>query len=140
MAQPLLQLEADRRFEPGHHRERRSLIRRHLVHGTFVVRPIEAPVQCDHLPVQVVQRPQPQVAALGELGERDVTLVAALQQGADRRGLEEHVMLALGVQVGVAHRLHVQRPDPALVEHGTSLPSGPVGKLVLFAPGGTGTS
>ena len=54
---------------------------------------------------------------LGQLGEAEVAVVGAVEQRADRRGLEEDVRLALGVQFLLAQRLHVQRPDPALVEH-----------------------
>ena len=54
---------------------------------------------------------------LPELGEADVTLVRALEERADRGGLEEDVVLALGVQLLLPHRLHVQGFDPALVEH-----------------------
>ena len=60
---------------------------------------------------------------LGELGEAEVAVVGAVEQGADRRGLEEDVRLALGVQFVLAQRLDVQRPDPALVEHAASLPA-----------------
>ena len=77
----------------------------------------ELAVEGDHLAVEPVQRPQPEVAVLGQLGEAEVAVEGAVEQGADRRGLEEDVRLALGVQVRPPHRLHVQRPDPALVQH-----------------------
>ena len=77
----------------------------------------ELAVEGDHLAVEPVQRPQPEVAVLGQLGEAEVAVEGAVEQGADRRGLEEDVRLALGVQVRAPHRLHVQRPDPALVQH-----------------------
>ena len=53
---------------------------------------------------------------LGELVEGDVAVEGALEQGADRRGLEEDVRLVLGVQVAVAKRLDVQVAGEALVE------------------------
>jgi len=49
-----------------------------------------------------------EVTALGQLGESQVAVEGAVEQGADRRGLEEHVRGALRVQVGVAHRLDVE--------------------------------
>ena len=54
---------------------------------------------------------------LGQLGEAEVALVGALEQGPDRRGLKQHVRLTLGVQFLLAQRLDVQRSDPALVQH-----------------------
>ena len=97
--------------------------------GDRVDRPVdvgaeELAVEGDHLAVEPVQRPQPEVAVLGQLGEAEVAVEGAVEQGADRRGLEEDVRLALGVQIGTPHRLHMQRSDPALVEHGGSLPPG----------------
>ena len=62
------------------------------------VGPVEAAVEGDHLAVEAVQRPEPEVAVLGQLGEGEVAVVGAVEQGADRRGLEEDVGLALGVQ------------------------------------------
>ncbi|HEY1356310.1 MAG TPA: hypothetical protein VGF09_08335 [Solirubrobacterales bacterium] len=81
------------------------------------------PLERDHLAVEPVQRAEAELAVLGQLGEAEVALVGALEQGADRRGLEEDVGIALGVQFALAHRLDVKRPDPALVKHGGSLPS-----------------
>ncbi|MDQ2631511.1 MAG: hypothetical protein M3Y75_11170 [Actinomycetota bacterium] len=65
----------------------------------------------------MVERAEPEVAVRGQLGKAEIAVEGAVEQGADRRGLEEDVGLALAVQVGAAHRLHVQRPDPALVKH-----------------------
>ena len=79
-------------------------------------------------PSSRVQRAQAEVAVLGQLGEAEVAVVGAVEQRADRRGLEEDVRVALGVQVGPPHRLDVQRPDPALVQHRASLPSAEVGR------------
>ena len=53
---------------------------------------------------------------LGELGEGDVAVEGAVEQGADRRGLEEDVRLVLGVEVAVAQRLDVQVAGQPLVE------------------------
>ena len=39
---------------------------------------------------------------LGQLGEAEVAVEGAVEQGADRRGLEEDVRLALGVQFRLA--------------------------------------
>ena len=55
---------------------------------------------------------------LGELGEGEVAVVGAVDEGGDRRGLEEDVGLVLRVEFLLPHRLHVQGPDPSLVEHG----------------------
>ncbi len=59
----------------------------------------------------------------GELGEGEVAVVGAIEQGGDRRGLEEDVRLALLVQFKLPHRLHVEGPDPSLVEHGAQSPT-----------------
>jgi hypothetical protein len=112
----------DSRLKPGHDRERRSLRPVHLADGPVDVGPVEASVERDHLPVEPVQRPQPEVAVLGQLGEGEVAVVGALEQRPDRRSLKEHVRLPLGMQFRLPQRLHVQRPDPALVQHAPSLP------------------
>ena len=54
---------------------------------------------------------------LGQLGEADVAVVGAVEQGADRRRLEENVRLVLGVQVAMPKGLEVQVAGEALVEH-----------------------
>ena len=92
------------------------------MHGAVDVGAEELAVEGDHLAVEPVQRAQPEVAVLGQLGEAEVAVEGAVEQRPDRRGLEEDVGIALGVQVGPPHRLHVQRFDPALVEHAASLP------------------
>jgi len=112
------------RFEPRHDRERRLLLAPDGAHGTVGVGPEELAVERDHLPVEPVQRPQPEVAVLGQLGEAEVAVEGAVEQGADRRGLEEHMRLPFGVQIRPAHRLDVQRSDPAFVQHRRSLPAG----------------
>ena len=111
--QPLV----DRRLEAGDDRERRPLPRADPVDPPVDVGAEELAVERDHLAVEVVQRAEAEVAVLGQLGEAEVAVVGALEQGADRRGLEEDVRLALAVQVGAAHRLDVQRADPVLVQH-----------------------
>jgi hypothetical protein len=93
------------------------------VDRTIDIGPVEAAVEGDHLAVEPVQRPQPKVTVLRQFGEAEVAVVGALQQRSDGRGLEEHVRVMLGVQVGPPHRLDVKRSDPALVQHGASLPS-----------------
>jgi hypothetical protein len=123
--QPLV----DSRFEAGHNRERRPLLRRDSADPAVDVGAEELAVDRDHLAVEVVQRPQAEVAVLGQLGKAEVALEGAVEQRSDRRGLEEHVWLVLGVEVGAAHRLHVQRPDPALVQHRRSLPGRPAGDV-----------
>ena len=111
-------LRLDRRRERGDHRERGPLLRRHLGERSVDRGPVEAAVEGDHLAVEAVQRAEPEVAVLGELGEGEVAVVGAVEQGGDRRGLEEDVRLAPLVQFALAHRLHVEGPDPSLVEHG----------------------
>jgi hypothetical protein len=54
---------------------------------------------------------------LGELGEGDVAVVGAVEERADRRGLEEDVGLAFGVQLIRAEGPNVQGLDQAFVEH-----------------------
>jgi hypothetical protein len=115
-------LSVDSRLEAGHHRERRQLLARHLPHRAVDVGAVEATVERDHLPIEPVQRAEPEITVLGQLGEGEVAVVGAREQHPDRRSLKEHVSLALRVQFHLAQRLHVQRPDPALVQHGPSLP------------------
>ena len=118
-----LELDVDGRLEPRHHRERRLRRGRNRVDPALDVGSQELAVEGDHLAVEPVQRAQPEVAVRGQLGEAEVAVVGAVEQRPDRRGLEEHVVLALLVQFGPPHRLHVQRLDPALVQHyGDSLP------------------
>jgi hypothetical protein len=107
----------DRRLEAGDDGERRPLSRRHRADAPRDVGTEELAVERDHLAVEVVEGAETEVAVLGQLGKAEVSLEGAVEQGADRRSLEEHVRFPLLVQVGAAHRLHVQRPDPALVEH-----------------------
>ncbi len=77
---------------------------------------VEATVERDHLAVERVQRPEPEVAVLGELVEGDVAVERALQQRTDRRGLKEGVRLVLWMQVAMAQRLDVQAAGEPLVE------------------------
>jgi lipooligosaccharide transport system ATP-binding protein len=111
--QPLVQ----RRFEPGDDRERGPLLGPHRRHVAVEVGAEEPAVKRDHLAVEVVERPQPEVAVRSQLAEAEIAVEGPVEQRPDRRSLEEDVRLALLVQVGQAHRLHVQRPDPALVQH-----------------------
>ena len=98
MGEPPLDPRVDLRLEPGHHRERR--LRPGAIGWTTPVDvgAEELAVEGDHLAVEPVQRAQAEVAVLGQLGEAEVAVVGAVEQGADRRGLEEDVRLALGVQ------------------------------------------
>ena len=87
----------------GDHRERGPRRRRRPRSTAPVdVGAEELAVERDHLAVEPVQRPQPEVAVLGQLGEAEVAVVGAVEQRADRRGLEEDVRLALGVQFVLA--------------------------------------
>jgi hypothetical protein len=106
-----------RRLEAGDHRKRRPLLRRNPVEPAVDVGAEELAVDRDHLAVELVEGPQPEVAVLRQLSKAEIALEGAVEQRPDRRGLEENVRLTLTVQVGAAHRLHVQRPDPALVQH-----------------------
>jgi len=120
--QPLLDLPLDRGLEPGDDGERGARGWRNRLHVAVDVSPEELAVEGDHLAVETVQRPQPEVAVLGQLGEAEVSVEGTIEQSTDRRGLKEDVRLALGVEIGVPHRLHMQRSDPTLVEHAGSLP------------------
>jgi hypothetical protein len=110
-------------LEAGDDGERRALARVDPVDSPVDVGAEELAVERDHLAVEVVERAETEVAVLAQLGEGEVAVEGAVEQGPDRRRLEEDVRLALAVQVAPAHRLHVQGPDPALVEHRRSLPS-----------------
>ena len=116
MIQGSLQVELDGRLEGDDNGEWGPLRAGELLGPALHVGAVEATVERDHLAVQVVDGAQPEVAMLGELREGHVALVGALQQCAERGCLEEDVRVVARVEVGVAHRLHVQRADPALVE------------------------
>ena len=107
VAEPLLDPLLDRRLEPGDDGERGARVGWHRLDPAVDVGAEELAVERDHLAVEPVQGPEPEVAVLGQLGEAEVAVEGAVEQGADRRGLEEDVRLALGVEVGVPHRLHV---------------------------------
>ncbi len=115
-------LSIERGRKAGHHRERCLRLGSHFGDVPVDIRAVEATVEGDHLAVQPVKRPQSQVTVLGQLGEGEIAVVGAVEQGRDRRGLEEHVRFPPRVQFGLAQRLHVQRSDPALVQHAASLP------------------
>ncbi len=112
----------DARLKARDDREGSPLLRRDAVDGAVDVGAEELALERDHLPVEPVHRAEAEIAALGQLGEAEVAVEGALEQRPDRRGLEEDVRLALGMKVGVPHRLDVERPDPALVQHAASLP------------------
>ena len=82
--------------------------------GAIDVGAVEAAVDGDHLAVEAVQGAEPEVAVLGELGECHVALVRAVEKRADRRGLEEHMWLALGVKLLLAEGLDVECAHEAL--------------------------
>jgi hypothetical protein len=83
-----VELELDLRLEPDDDRERRQGAWLNLVDRAVDVGPVEAPVEGDHLSVERVQGAEAEIAVLGELGEADVALVGAVEEGADRRGLK----------------------------------------------------
>ena len=89
------------------------------VHLAVEVRSEEAPVDRDHLAVETVQGAEAEVAVLGELRKLHVTVIGAIEQGTDRRGLKELMGPTLGVELLGPERLHVQGPDQTLVEHGS---------------------
>src|SRR5262249_60006211 len=63
------QLEIRRGLERDDDRERRAALALDLVKRPVELGAIEAPVDGDHLPVERVQRSEPEVSVLGELGE-----------------------------------------------------------------------
>ena len=126
VGEPALDPLVDRRLEAGDHGERRPLPGPDRVHVPVDVGPVEAAVEGDHLAVEPVQRAEPEVAVLGQLGEAEVAVVGAVEQGADRRGLEEDVRLALGVQVLPPQRLDVQRPGSSARRASRAQPGDPV--------------
>ena len=78
----------------GHHGESGSAPPRDR-DGAVDVGAEELAVASDHLAVEPVQRPQAEVAVLGQLGEAGSPLEGAVEQGPDRRGLEEDMGIAL---------------------------------------------
>jgi hypothetical protein len=121
MAELPLKLLVDLRLELSNDRERRLRLGGDPADVAIDVGAEELAVEGDHLAVEPVQCSQPEVAVLGQFGEAEVTVEGTVEQGADRRGLEENVRVALFVQLGAAHRLDVEGPDPALVQHRASL-------------------
>ena len=100
-------------------RERRALGRRYGPQRAVDACGAGDAVDDDQLAVEPVERAQAEVAVLEHLADRHVPVVCAVEQRADRRGLKDDVRVVLGVQVGVAQRLHVQRADQvAVVVHG----------------------
>src|SRR3954453_8689226 len=84
------------RLEKGHDGERwlrAPIDRLHRSVGSYLV---EAAVEGDHLPIQCLERPEAEVAALPQLREADVTVVVAVEQGVDGRGLEQGVVERVG--------------------------------------------
>jgi hypothetical protein len=116
VVQLFLEAEVDVGIEGDDDGERRVLGGGQLIQPPLDVGSVEAPVEGHHLPVEVIDGAEPGVPLVGKLGEAHVPVEGTLEQGADRRGLEEDVRLAAGMQVGMPHRLDVQRADPALVD------------------------
>ena len=116
MREVIRELELDLRFKPDHDRERRQGAWLNLDDRAVEVGAIEAPVEGDHLPVERVQGAEAEIAVPGELSEADVPFVGPIEQGADRRGLKQHVGLVLGVYLILAKGLD-ERLVTALHEH-----------------------
>jgi hypothetical protein len=56
----------------------------------------------------VIERSEAEVTVFCEFGECDITFEGAVDERADRGRLEEDVGRVVGVQVRVAHRLHME--------------------------------
>src|SRR5262245_13725147 len=82
-----VELEAAVRLEEGEDRERRSLLGVDRVERAVDVRAQELAVEGDHLAVDGIEGPEPEIAVSGELGEADVAVVGAVEERLDRRGL-----------------------------------------------------
>ena len=114
--QRAVQGELHGRREPRHDGERRPGVGRDVAQVAVRVRAQEAPVEREHLAVEPVERPEPEVAVLGELRERQVAVEAPVEQRVERRGLEHEVRLVLGVRAGPADRLDVQAVEQTVVD------------------------
>jgi len=88
--------EVHDRIEERHDRERRARRGRNLADVPVHVGPQEAAVERDHLPVQAVQRPETEVAVLGQFGERDIAVEVPVEQRVERRRLEDQMRFVLG--------------------------------------------
>jgi hypothetical protein len=65
---------------------------RHL-RGAVPAESVTGPVQDDHLAVEPVERPHPEVAVLEQLADGEVAVVGPGHERVDRRGLEDLVRL-----------------------------------------------
>jgi hypothetical protein len=87
----------DRRLETGDDGERGALLRVDPLDPPIDVGAEELAVERDHLAVEVVESAEAEIAVLGQFGEAEIPLEGPLEQGADRRSLEEDVWLTLAM-------------------------------------------
>ncbi len=111
------ELEAVGRLELDQAGERRPALGLDRVRDPLHVAAPELAVDRHHLAVDAVERAEAEVAVAGELGEADVALELAVEEGGERRSLEDLVGHGALGQVVVVARGDVQGVDQALVEH-----------------------
>ena len=81
-------------MEPGDRRERGAVGWRRPGGGSVRAQPVANAVEDDHLAIEVVEGAQAEVAVTQDVGDGDVAVVDAFEQGADRRELIHLVVVA----------------------------------------------
>jgi hypothetical protein len=111
-----VEAELDDRREEGHHGERRSCAGLNVAEVAVGVGAQEAAVDRDHLTVEAVERPQPEVSVLGQLGKAEIAVEVTVEQRVQRRGLKDDLGLVPRTQLRPTDRLDVQSADQAIVD------------------------
>lgn len=71
--------------------EGRSWVVDDLVHGAIAAHLIDAPIQNDHLPIEIVEGANPEITIVQQVGAGDGPFVDPLYKSPRRRDLEERV-------------------------------------------------
>ena len=114
-------VQLDAGLEGGDDRERAAARGLGRVHRPVLGGAIDDPVGQHELAVERVERPQPEIATLRELGDGHIAVVGAVQQRLDRGDLKQLMRPAARVKLRgklrVAHCLDVKRVEQLGVEH-----------------------
>ncbi len=78
------------RLEPGHHRERRFLLRLGFARAAVGAQLIDLTAEGDQLPVQLIKGAEAEIAVFQQVGDGGAAFVNPAQQGAHERCLIEH--------------------------------------------------
>ncbi len=80
------------RLEPGHHRERRFLLRLGFARAAVGAQLIDLTAEGDQLPVQLIKGAEAEIAVFQQVGDGGAAFVNPAQQGAHERCLIEHAL------------------------------------------------